>query len=284
MKKMLKEIVLSVEDIIKFIRPLGLITFVKKFRYDVKLLNKKNNIIIVGNGPSATQFFDEVSKHRDNFDLCTVNFAILTKSFFDVRPEYLVLADPLFFTHLEDERVKNVLATITKVNWKLTILIPYSKDKSFRKVVERNINVQLMFFSGICWDAKSIIGRWLRMRLYCLGLLSPRIQNVIVACIFCSIHLGYREIKLYGVEHSWIKDIVVNEKNEVCLVDRHYYGTEKKPWKKDEFNTFKMDEILNTLAYTFKSYWELNELAKAKNVRIVNMTKESFIDAFEREK
>ena len=54
---------------------------------------------------------------------------------------------------------------------------------------------------------------WLHKR----GWVSPNGSNVSIGAIYSAILNGYKEINLLGLEHSWMKDIRVNDKNEVVL-------------------------------------------------------------------
>lgn len=282
MKRIVKELIFFIWDMLQFIGPLHYLFFVQKFRKELKSSGDKKKLFIVGNGPSAIDAFEKAKEQRSNVHLCTVNFAISNNVFFDLKPELHFFADPFFLSHVEDDKVKKILDTIKKINWNMSILIPYSANNDFYKLLKANKNISVFRFSSQLWETKGLIAKKIKMKLWNQGWLAPRLQNVIVACIFYAIHLGYTNMELYGVEHSWLNDISVNEKNQVCLIDRHFYGEKKIPWEKNDKDIFKMHEILNTLSFTFKAYWDLNEFAMKKNVHIKNMTKNSFIDAFDR--
>ncbi|MGD9557705.1 MAG: hypothetical protein AB7V25_11850, partial [Mangrovibacterium sp.] len=91
--------------------------------------------------------------------------------------------------------------------------------------------------------------------------------------------------ELYGVEHSWTKYLSVNDSNEVCLENPHFFDNrepEVKTWKELVGKDEKLDQILQTYAEMFEAYHELEEFAKRSFVEVVNCTKGSFIDAFGR--
>ena len=50
----------------------------------------------------------------------------------------------------------------------------------------------------------------------------PFSQNVLVAAIYISLNLGYKNIYLLGADHSWAHDVSVNDDNQLCLNDRHF--------------------------------------------------------------
>ena len=115
----------------------------------------------------------------------------------------------------------------------------------------------------------------------------PRPQNVLVPSIFNGINMGYNEIIIYGADHSWTENIRINNANQVCLTDSHFYDQEEvslKPWRKatEGREIYKMYEILWDLSNTFKSYHTLREYADTQGCHIVNKTGGSYIDAFDR--
>ena len=125
-----------------------------------------------------------------------------------------------------------------------------------------------------------------RQMCYNQNLAMPNVQNVLVAAIYLGIYLGYQTIELYGVEHSWTKNLYVNNENYVCINDNHFFDKDKIQdtymLNVDGSHT-KFHEVLREYADMFESYWELHKIAAEHQCRIVNMTPGSFIDAFERQ-
>ena len=58
----------------------------------------------------------------------------------------------------------------------------------------------------------------------------------------------------------------------------HFYDS--KGQKVQTQMGWNLHVTLNKYARMFESYWELNALAEKRKVRIINKTKDSFIDAF----
>ena len=109
------------------------------------------------------------------------------------------------------------------------------------------------------------------------------------------LNCGYSKIYLSGVDHSWLEEVSVDEKNNVLIGQKHFYGSEfknrssllsdkKKPVYWDgSGKSRKLHEVLLKFYYAFRSYWELNELSKIYKSKIINLTENSYIDAFERQ-
>ena len=82
--------------------------------------------------------------------------------------------------------------------------------------------------------------------------------------------------------------MIVNNDNVVCLKNQHFYNmeTEYTPFYISDPNgpVFKMHEALNAFSKMFYGYICLQEYADyIGDVKIINRTKGSFIDAFNRE-
>jgi hypothetical protein len=121
--------------------------------------------------------------------------------------------------------------------------------------------------------------------LYRHNLSCPKIQNVLSAAIYTGICMKYQVIELYGVEHSWTKYLSVNEANEVCLENPHFFDKKKaevKTWRELFDKDEKLYQILLMYADMFEAYLELGAFAELYAVEVLNCTKGSFIDAFKR--
>jgi hypothetical protein len=100
-----------------------------------------------------------------------------------------------------------------------------------------------------------------------------------------SINLGYKNIYLFGADHSWLKDIHVDENNLVLLTQKHFYNEKSarpKPMTNTGKGVRKLHEVLKKFQITFKNYFLIEEYSRKKNSLIFNSTKNSYIDAFER--
>ena len=200
-------------------------------------------------------------------------------------PSHYVLADQLFF--LENKMPVNVSSfykTINQVDWLITFYVPLKYYSVFRSRVT-NTNIKIKTFYR-CPFLKYIPRRF-EYYLYRIGLHAPTAQNVLIPSIFMMLNEGYEKIYLYGADHSWLSQMAVNDKNQVCLVDKHFYDEENpklEPWFKSEGdNIFKMHELMGIFYTVFLTYHKLARYAKyLGNSNILNVTKYSFIDAFYR--
>lgn len=252
------------------------------FRKMNTLYNKNKKIFILANGPSLATFNKENTLEGD---ICTLNFSIITDIFYELKPQMHVFADSYFFYKTEEENTKVVYDAISnRIDWPITIWVPYGVPKSFKQLCSKNRNVKLSFFTTSIWQNKSKSLENLRFYMFDKGYIGPRHQNVVVSCIYCAIHQNYKEIYLYGVDHDWLRTTYVGDDNVTYFVDSHYYGDNKTYWYDGNGEKMTLDVVLLCLSRMFKSYRDLQKYAEYKgDVKIVNRTKGSFIDAFVRE-
>jgi hypothetical protein len=238
----------------------------------------KKKIVILANGPSLKNEIDKID--FTNCEISVLNHFYKSSWFNQIKPRYYVIADPLFF---EDE--SNYLPLIKAVEWEMLLFVPFYSYKrcSILRCLPSNL-IKVIPYHTIPYKGWHLF----EFFFYRKGLAMPRAQNVLVASIFTSINMGYKEIDIFGADHSWTQTLGVNETNQVCAVDMHFYEDEKKVtyapyWKDPNKGTlYSMDEILYYFSLMFKSYHLIRKYADYRGCKITNCTKGSFIDAFER--
>lgn len=251
--------------------------FRQGFKNRIKSENREKNLVILAGGPSLKNDIENIDFNSS--DISVVNAFFQSPWFKRLKPHYYVVADPVFF-----RREENLSPIIRDVDWDMVLLVPTIAWKNMKNLHSvPNKNITILPYNSLPYNGFECI----KYKLYENGLSMPKVQNVLVASIFTGINLGYKEIRLYGVDHSWTKTLGVNSQNEVCAVDDHFYDKNESTfspyWKDPETKEmFKMHELLRAFAQMFESYHVLRGYADYKGVRIVNCTKESFIDAFER--
>lgn len=244
--------------------------------------NMTKPVMVVANGPKSC--LDE-TPNRQECVFCFMNNSPLSPIFWKIKPEYYIQADPLFFKDVPPKQdIKYTREKlINEVSWDMVFFVPFYQYEKALKIYSSNQHLNILPYHdsnisiNLECEKKNII--------YRLGLDAPIVQNVVVGAIYCLINSGYKKLELYGVNHSWTTQLLVNEKNEVCLKDEHFYDKKEAkitPWYKVSGSIYKMHEILRDLAQMFDSYWVLKDYAESEGVTIINKTKGSFIDAFER--
>ena len=238
---------------------------------------EKKLLRILGNGDSLKSVVDLMTQ---DCDYMVMNSHVLHPSFTELKPRYYVLADPAFFhpnaCYDGTEIVKRVL---TETNWSMTLFVPWEHARTINLMSTEWVTIQYVNQSAYNGSEQH------RQYAYDHNLAMPEVNNVLASAIYLAIYLGYKNVELYGVEHSWTRDLYVNKDNHTCLKDSHFYDKEdvRDNVIIDEAGRImKFHEVLQMYADYFPAYWELRDLADKHGCKIVNCTPNSFIDAFEK--
>ena len=243
----------------------------------VKCQENVQLLTILANGPSLKDDLDKIDFTKGDFSV--VNDFYLSPYYKKIKPKYHVLADPVYFRNDDD-----IKPFIDAVRWDMKFFVPYS---ALRKVALLN-NMPNKYIEVVPYNSCTYQGfECFRNWIYRKGLAMPKVQNVVVASIFTGINMGYKEIRLYGVDHSWTEALRVNNNNQVCFRDTHFWdGAEVQltPWYTSYGEPQRMHLVLRDLSVTFYSYHQLRLYANDNCCKIINYTPNSYIDAFDRNK
>lgn len=286
MKRVIKQMILFCQHL------LATISFFAKllvYRNFSNYLDRKysGKVAVLANGPSLKGVLPMLT--LDSFkdtDFVVLNFFAFDDTFFKIRPKHYCLADPMFFQknhRIEDVR-KLYKILNDKVDWNMNVYIPADMKKKFIsfagisnpciKIIP--INAKVDFHGFEC----------LRNCAYEHNWTMPLIHTVALMAIYVAINSGYEEIDLYGVDHTYFGTLCVNEENQLCNVDTHFYDNGKPALKpiirNDNDQIWKMSDYLTSLAGIFKGHDLLASYARYKGVRILNCTRGSMIDSYER--
>lgn len=231
---------------------------------------------ILANGPSLVNDLENSIFSEGDFSV--VNYFYKSPYFVKIKPAIYVIVDPYFFSN--EESYKSIIEV---VQWPMKFIVPYYAWKRYRILrCMPNPYIEVVPIHGITYRGVNQLRHW----IYKHGLAMPKGQNVLVPSIFNGINMGYKEIKLYGVDHSWTRSLCVSEDNHVCAIDTHFYDTEQvalEPYMKCNGDYYYLHELLRDFATMFESYQLLQCYANYMGCNIINKTKGSFIDAFKRE-
>ena len=278
----MREIFLICKDILIIIRWIIEYFRYQRFQNDFIFENKELPLFVMGNGPSLSKIAERLDE-REKFNICTVNYSMSTDLFFKLKPEMHVFVDPVLF-NTTDAKNKDLYEAFKKITWKLLLFVPYGLTKEMATILKSNSNITVCRIPKQHLNIESRTLSKLEYAVYKKGWAAPCAMNVVVGAIFCGINIGYRKIFLFGVDHSWMKYITVENNNDVCLEDQHYYGTEKRVWNRDESGaSLTMYELYFNFTILYDSYNRLKRYADYLDVKVINKTPGSFIDAFPKE-
>lgn len=247
--------------------------------------SKKERLIVMGNGPSLRETIRDYGLLLKSSRTLAVNFAANTPEFSEMRPVLYVLADPHFFKmesdgKSSDQNVVRLWDNLSSVDWPMALYVPC--EAKIPVSIERNINITIKRFNMTPGEGLDGPVHW----LYRKGLAMPRPRNVLIASLMIALREGYKHIVIVGADHTWSRDLKVDDQNHVVSVQKHYYEDSKKEEERvyQEYTGYHLHDILDSLRIAFRSYHQIAAYADRLGARIVNCTPGSFIDAFPRAK
>lgn len=238
-----------------------------------------NQLIILGNGPSLRTNLNNDLDLLRSADTLAVNFAANTPEFSEIQPTYYLLADPHFFDKAgEDPNVGRLIENLNSITFPMTLFVPAGAQKADSYFHNHNLTVKHFSFTaveGYTWFENAMMNSHRGM---------PRPRNVLIPSIMVGIWLGYKEIYLLGADHSWLKTLSVNDRNEVVSIQPHFYKEDSREQQRvnEVYVNRQLHEVLESMMIAFKSYHRIREYADRCGTQIFNSTPGSMIDAFER--
>lgn len=254
-------------------------------------MNPSRRLAVLGNGPSLRDELPRLIARREweRTDMMAVNFFALGDEFTVVRPQYYVLSDPQFFRRAgRSERVENLYRALgERVNWPMTLYVQYYNPERFdyRAAVGDNPNIRIVPFHTLVFRGLRSVEFW----CYRHGLGSGNFGTVVQNGEFIGLLLGYRQIDLYGVDHTLLDGLTVDDRNRLCRTQSHYYDSAPAAPEPifvnatDPPRPYTMHTYLAETAELFRGHEVLRDYARSIGARIVNRTRGSMIDAYERE-
>jgi hypothetical protein len=277
----LKKIINSCWDIYKIIK------YAKRVNY-AAILSDKPSLILAG-GPSLKT--DILGLDMTGFNVSALNNFALHEIFLEVKPNNYMIADPVYW--LEGEKYERFaelkyklrLKFVNEVSWQMTFWVPFFAKKAgwINEIANNNSNIKICYYNLI--DFKGFNS--LKYLLYDRGLGAPKAQTVLIQAIFNSIWMGSKHISIAGADHNWLDNIYVGADNHVYLSDNHFDKNDNasyKPWLDYKGEFYKLHNLLIDLSKMFSGYHEIKKYSESRNIKVVNLTKDSYIDAFEKKK
>lgn len=259
-----------------------------RFRNNISLKRGSEKVLILGNGPSLTQDLQAHPNFLNGKDLVCVNHFPSTNLYTELKPTiYITGAPDLWLDDIDEQFVaqsKILFNNIAnKTTWPMEFYIPYEAKKHTRwqNQISHNKNIQVYYYNNVPIEG----WKWFKFHCFNLRWGMPRPHNVMIPSLMISIWKGYREVYLLGADHSWLSEISVTEENEVLINQKHFYDAQSsvgKPLDKRGRGKRNLSELLHKFTTAFASYFEIRAFAEKKNATILNATKGSFIDAFDR--
>ena len=247
-----------------------------------------DELALLANGPSlADELPRLLAGARAGCDFLAVNYFAEHEAFERLRPAYYVLSDPQFFrASAQRDRVAALYRTLArKVTWPMTLYVQYYNPERFDyRAALPNPNIRIVRFHTQVYRGFRGVEFW----LYRHGLGSANFGTVVQVCEYVALLLGYKTLELYGVDHTLLDGLSVDDENRLCRADRHYYddapAVPKPIFQKVPHRPYTMAVYLAKVAELFRGHAALRDYARSLGARIINRTGGSMIDAYERER
>lgn len=261
---------------------------------------KTQSAVILGNGPSLTPFLSNHADFLEDKELWCVNFFGRTQEYTQLKPKYYVIASPEYFVNEKKEewvadRMRTLKTIADQTSWSLFFFVPQiaKKNERWLQIMKSNELITPIYYNNTPVEGWPSISRWLFKKNWGM----PRPHNVLIPSLMMAIREGYKKVYLTGADHSWTKELFVTDKNEVLLSQKHFYDKQTKDetidknkpvakpmYKGGATEARKLHEVLEKFQVSFRSYWVIQDYADKVKCKIINLTPQSFIDAFDREK
>ena len=180
--------------------------------------------------------------------------------------------------------VINIKEEIKKADWKITIIMPNHAKKwnFFIDILSKNVLIK--YINTDTTDEDDFI---IKADLYKSNKAMPQVQNVLIACLYVGINIGFKNLYIFGADHSWHENLMIDENNILNIKDIHFYDNKNIQYTKayseaDLSKVFNMNSFFYALSKKFYGYMELEKYSKLLGSKIFNASTKSYIDAFEK--
>lgn len=242
---------------------------------ELENLHRDQRCFIVGSGPSLKN--QNLNPLKDEI-VISVNDLMKSDIFNSIKPKYHIYADPWNFSEIYLPIIKPLIINAQKENAGIKFFFPLNyNDTSFYSKNFPNINFYC-FYSGINFTL------YKQNKInYTKMIYSGR--NVIHHAIYLALYLGFNEIYLLGVDMTGFLEHY--EKHEILESSQygHVYDKDKgliNAYEKIS-NSYDNEFYLKAYGKMFETFKDIKKIAKdIYNVDIINLTKGSALDVFER--
>ena len=200
------------------------------------------------------------------------------------------MLDPAFFMFSEQndgrQDIKKTFDAITEqTDWAMRLFVPARSRNSYivKKLKQERPNIQICFFNYTIVRGFPAFRHWFFE--HNLGM--PQCQNILAASLYVALLQDYKNVYLFGADHSWHEEIRITEQNEFEMRQVHFY---------DNASSVKHEKVIDvrnnsrprlhaqflSLHKVFYSYEILGAFAKFRKINVLNASKKTYIDAFER--
>ena len=252
--------------------------------------NDYKKTILLGNGPSLKDDIEKVIEECKESEVYVLNYFAVTNYFLKIKPEYYVLTDRMFWSQNANEDIKKdneeLYFHLDKVDWRMNLICPESGFEWISNRLRANKNIKVLEVHSVNIEFKTE-----KINLFALNknFITPHFINGLVMVLWHAIYKNSIDIEIYGADFSLFKEYYIDQKtNDLYTSASHFY----KNTKAQDNASFKYPnetkKMLHTRLYqqwsSFYQMYLLSKIAKMKQIKITNLSSNSFLDSFERSK
>ena len=252
--------------------------------------NDYKKTILLGNGPSLKDDIEKVIEESKESEVYVLNYFAVTNYFLKIKPEYYVLTDRMFWSQNANKDIKKdneeLYFHLDKVDWRMNLICPESGFEWISNRLRANKNIKVLEVHSVNIEFKTE-----KINLFALNknFITPHFINGLVMVLWHAIYKNSIDIEIYGADFSLFKEYYIDQKtNDLYTSASHFY----KNTKAQDNASFKYPnetkKMLHTRLYqqwsSFYQMYLLSKIAKMKQIKITNLSSNSFLDSFERSK
>lgn len=237
---------------------------------------KHTNAFVFANGPSLKKLdFFKVKKYQEEgFKIFCVNSFIGDGTGLTFVPDYYVLSDPAFFGFFNelyenlgkeaDKRIKEIKNNINalKNNKDIKLFVPIQYHRKL------DMDNEIFYFNDIEY-------RWFNKNVS--NIIYPRAYLSMTAykALAIACFMGFKKIYISGFDNDYFKNITVDIENNLYYTNMHFKEQgDSKIRKVTHSEASNIAELLLGFSLLFE------DLYGFPKDRIINLDKESLVDAF----
>lgn len=232
-----------------------------------ELKNKYENerCFVLGNAKSLKEHDLSVLKNETVF---VTNGFVNYEHWYDVRPDYYVMIDPILFQETGWRIIKKI-DEIRSYEHKPIFIVPYRDKKVVHEQYKWDEWAQMYYIQSEAPFMASYSGNWDIVKPV------PFPMNVTMTSILLATYMGFKNIYLLGVEETGIIEAVGAYFGKVPV--RYVY--ENEPEIIDHIKSTPIEKVLSGYATIFQQYREVYNYCQQRGVEVFNCTEETLVSS-----
>lgn len=251
---------------------------------------RSDKTIVLGNGPSLKTDMNRVINESLKSEVYVLNYFAVTKYFKEIKPEYYVLTDRMFWDKNANEDIKKdnnkLFSCLEEVDWKMNLVCPGNGFEIISKRLVKNKNIKVLKVNSVNIEFKSE-----KIHLFALNqnMVTPNFINGLVMVLWHAIYRNNHNIEIYGADFSLFKEYFVDQAtNNLYNSASHFYENSNAENNVSRKYPNEKEKMIHTRMYqqwsSFYQMYLLSRLARARKIKITNFSSNSFLDCFDRPK